>query len=90
MVNYLKKDWHGWSPAGLLLEDTKLLLNSFAQWRINHTRREANAATHFLAKDALNHLEALIDVEVVLDCIHSIVLQETLNFCLSNKASFFK
>ncbi|XP_041027091.1 uncharacterized protein LOC121267310 [Juglans microcarpa x Juglans regia] len=53
VVQYLQKDSHDMSPVGLLLEDKKLLLKSFAQWSIHHTNRLANEGAHYLAQDAI-------------------------------------
>jgi hypothetical protein len=42
-----------WLRFGQIVEDIKLVLRSFRQWRVSHVRREANEAAHGLAKEAI-------------------------------------
>jgi ribonuclease HI len=42
-----------WLRFEQIVEDTKLVLRFFRQWRISHVRKEANGAAHGLAKEAI-------------------------------------
>lgn len=43
---------------------------------MRHTKRDANSATHILAKDAFNHPDDLVGIADVPKCIQSIILNE--------------
>lgn len=78
VVNNLSKEISNWSQAGMLIEDTKTLLNSFATWSVNHRRREANKSAHNLARDALSLHEDILEMEDIYLCIQSVVFFEML------------
>lgn len=59
VVKLLEEDNLDWIQWGILIQDAKELLNSFANWFASHVRREANQVTHLLARDATN-----LDVDI--------------------------
>lgn len=54
-----------WSQGGCLIQDARTIMNTFDVWSINRVCREANTAAHKLAKDALNLVENVYDLENV-------------------------
>lgn len=76
VVNNLSKNKTNWSQGGLLIEDAKILLNSFVSWPAHHTKREANKKAHNLDRDALKLHEDLYDMEEVPSYIRSTILSE--------------
>lgn len=78
VVNNLTNNVKDWSQAGILLEDTRKLLDFYAFWCAKSIERYANKAAHYLAKNALSLLENLVYVEEIPNCIQSIVLIEFL------------
>lgn len=57
-----------WSEGAFIVQDAKTMLNSFANWSIQHIKREGNVVAHNLAKDALNHDVDILELEVVPKC----------------------
>ncbi|XP_042988591.1 uncharacterized protein LOC122316117 [Carya illinoinensis] len=64
------------SYAGLIVEDAKRELNTFANWSAIHTRREGNKAAHTLARNALTLSDDLLELELTPVCIQQIVRSE--------------
>jgi ribonuclease HI len=58
-----------WLRFGQIVEDIKLVLRSFRQWRVSHVRRTANAAAHGLAKEATMRQLEKIWMEESPECI---------------------
>lgn len=54
VATLLKKGKNEWSRGTSVIKDARSLLNTFASWTAIHIKREANEATHRLAKDAIN------------------------------------
>ncbi|KAF5445648.1 hypothetical protein F2P56_034686 [Juglans regia] len=73
LMNHHPKNW---SLGGCLVEDVRMVLNSFACWSVVHTFREANMAAHHLAKSALKCTEDQYDLETCPSGILSIVTKE--------------
>jgi hypothetical protein len=46
IVLALRRDGSCWSRNGHLMNDAKILLNSFQSWSVGHVKRNANEATH--------------------------------------------
>ncbi|XP_042942901.1 uncharacterized protein LOC122277084 [Carya illinoinensis] len=78
VVLKMKNSVRDWSQASLILEEAKSILNSFTSWKIEHTKRDANMAAHLLAKDALNVVDDIFDLESIPDCIKSAVLSDSM------------
>ena len=57
------------SPTGLLLEDVRMLSQSFQKLLYSHTKREGNSVAHSLARYANNIPDFLVWVEDVPPCI---------------------
>ncbi|KAF5475859.1 hypothetical protein F2P56_007621 [Juglans regia] len=76
VVDLMNHHTKNWSLGGCLVEDARVVLNSFACWSVAHTYREANMATHHLAKSALECTEDLYDLETCPSCILPIVTKE--------------
>ena len=53
VVNALKQDSHCWSRYGKVIEDSRVVLNSFQYWFVSHTCR-ANKVAHNMAKNAIS------------------------------------
>ncbi|XP_042974745.1 uncharacterized protein LOC122306382 [Carya illinoinensis] len=64
------------SYGGLVVEDAKRELNTFATWSAIHTRREGNKAAHTLARNALTLSNDLLELELMPVCIQQIVRSE--------------
>ena len=69
-----------WIIFGQIVEDIKLVLRSFQQWRIFHVQREANEATHNLAKEVIRrHMDNIWMEESPTSISDTVVLElETL------------
>ncbi|XP_042981157.1 uncharacterized protein LOC122310921 [Carya illinoinensis] len=78
VVKKLKDSREDWSPGGLIVEDTRAVLRSFAFWNVCHTKRDGNVATHLLAKDALLSEFDLYDLEEIPNCIKQVVASDAL------------
>ncbi|XP_041025266.1 uncharacterized protein LOC121265642 [Juglans microcarpa x Juglans regia] len=76
VVNIWKEPKSYWSYEGLLIKDARQVLDSFAVWTVNHTKREANKATRIVAKNALHLAEDLYDLEDIPNCIRQIVISD--------------
>lgn len=53
VLQMLKSTLLDLSQLGLIIQEAKRILNSFAKWSCYHVKREGNQATHLLDKDAL-------------------------------------
>lgn len=62
-----------WSLGGILIQDARSVLNSFATWLASHVKREANQMAHLLAKDVLKLEFDMYTLEYVSDCIEHVV-----------------
>lgn len=71
----LKKEW---SQAFWPVEDVIYVLNSFVDWLVLHTRREANQDTHVFIQKALSLQENYIILEEISIRIQSIISLEIL------------
>jgi ribonuclease HI len=76
IVNALLLDDPSWSRYGHLIDDTKLLLQRFCSWEVQHVKRGANMAAHSLAKGALRQSLEQIWLEDSPVFIHDIVCAE--------------
>jgi hypothetical protein len=56
VIKALQQSQPCWSPWGQLLDVTRSRLNAFLQFQLQHVRREANHAAHYLAKLAVKQL----------------------------------
>lgn len=68
VVNNLAKKETDWSQGGLLIQDARNILNSFADWFMKHVNKKANHVGHTLAKDATS-IDSLYEMDLILDCI---------------------
>ena len=69
---------HGenWLRFGQIVEDIKLVLRSFWQWRVSHVKRVANVAAHGLVKEATMRQIDKIWMEESPECIsHTVALE---------------
>ena len=57
VVNALKKEGLYWCSYGIVVNDTKVLLSTFREWEVSHTKRVGNVAAHELAKLGLDRDE---------------------------------
>jgi ribonuclease HI len=76
IVQGLRQEAPSWCQYGLLLEDTRSILNSLPFWKVTHVRREANGAAHGLAQAALHQSLDCIWYNSCPDFIQSLVLAE--------------
>ena len=53
LIKALKAEDHNLSPWGLLVEDVKLVANSFVSLSYSHIKRNGNSVAHNLAKHAI-------------------------------------
>lgn len=74
VVKLLGEGQDDWSDGGLFIRDARQVMHSFAQWSVSHVKREANATTHILAKQALFLQDDLCNLECIHDCVmHSVL-----------------
>jgi hypothetical protein len=69
--------------ANFLINNTKLLLNSFPNWECYHVPRKINFVAHGLAKEACKHVIERSWILEVLEFIRDIVLREQSALSLS-------
>lgn len=62
-----------YSQGGMLIQDARRVLNSFAEWSTSYVKRVANQVAHLPAKDALNFETYLFGLESISDFINHIV-----------------
>jgi cytochrome oxidase assembly protein ShyY1 len=62
-----------------LIEDYRIMLNSWQLWRVNHVRREANRVTHRLANEAFSLMDEQVHMEEGPLCILEIEIAECNN-----------
>ncbi|XP_042974642.1 uncharacterized protein LOC122306274 [Carya illinoinensis] len=72
-VNAETKDM---SRYGSVIEDVKNMLKGREKWSVSFVFREANEATHVLAKEALFFQSKIVWIEDAPDCIRSIIVKE--------------
>lgn len=78
VVNMMNNATIDWSLRGLLIEDARNVLSSFATWSIFHISRGADMAAHCLAKAALNLDEDICTLEDFPQCIQSTIISKML------------
>lgn len=79
VVSCMKNDKEDWSQGGCLLKDACVFLNSFDVWSISHVCREANLATHQLAKNNLSLDMDWYELDMVPQRIWQIVMMDVSN-----------
>lgn len=67
VVQILTSSEPNWSNNGLIIQETKSLLNSFA------TRREGNMMAHLLAKYSMPVSSTLVEFDVIPECVKDIL-----------------
>lgn len=75
VVQALRETKQNWSIYGHIVEDARMTLNTRKSWMVFHVKREANATTHVLAKNALSedsHCPNVLNV-VVLIMAHALL-----------------
>ena len=70
LIKALEAEDHNLSPWGLLVEDVKLVANSFVSLAISHIKRNGNSVAHNLAKYAIH----IPDFEVWMEDVPSHVI----------------
>lgn len=65
------------SCFGSLIEDAKKLLTQNAVWQMWYVKKEANMVAHHLGKAAITKVLEIIDLDIVDQCIFSLVLVES-------------
>ena len=73
VVKAIREPGIQWSSYGHLVEDARGVLNTNRSWTIGHVKREANSATHTLAKEAVKGVIDHIWMEEIPFCIFDIV-----------------
>ncbi|XP_042974585.1 uncharacterized protein LOC122306215 [Carya illinoinensis] len=73
VVERMHKSKGDWSQGGLIIEDTKKVLEDFVSWKFSHTKRDSNMAAHELAKNALLSDQDLYVLEEIPSCIRHVV-----------------
>ncbi|XP_042939576.1 uncharacterized protein LOC122274618 [Carya illinoinensis] len=71
VVERMQKSVTNWSQGGLIIEDTKHLLQEFVAWSFRH--RDSNMAAHMLGKNALLNECDLYYLEEIPNCIRHVV-----------------
>ncbi|XP_042974832.1 uncharacterized protein LOC122306468 [Carya illinoinensis] len=79
VVEGMQKKAKDWSQGGLIIEDTKLLLQDLVRWKFCHTKRDSNMAAHLLAKNALLNDCDLYELEEIPPCIRRAVILDVCN-----------
>ena len=65
LIQYLQSGVEFLSPYGLLLEDVRLVANSFNQLRYSQVKRESNKVAHNLTRFATNVADFLVWIKDV-------------------------
>lgn len=78
IVYALRREDPTWSMYGHLIDDAKIVLQSFHSWRVIHMKRDANKAAHPLAKATLQQSEEKRWMEEYPRFLHDIVTSEEL------------
>ena len=73
VIKALREEKQLLSPTGLLLEDVRMLSQSFQKLLYSHTKREGNSIAHNLARYANSIPDFLVWTEDVPPCIQSFV-----------------
>jgi hypothetical protein len=76
VVEAVKSVATNYSRVGHLVEDIKVSLGNFSQWKIEFVRRGSNSAAHCLAKLAMRNVIERTWENELLDCIRDTVLLE--------------
>ncbi|XP_042954641.1 uncharacterized protein LOC122291055 [Carya illinoinensis] len=79
VVEGMQKKAKDWSQGGLIIEDTKHMLQDFVRWKFCHTKRDSNMAAHLLAKNALLNDCDLYELEEIPPCIRRAVILDVCN-----------
>lgn len=78
VVKLLGEEIMEWSEGGLIIKDTRILLNSFAKWSIQHIKRKCNEVAQILAENALKFNLDILELEVVPVCVKDIVMLDAI------------
>ena len=73
VIKALREEEKLLSPTGLLLEDVRMLSQSFQKLLYSYTKREGNSVAHSLARYASSILDFLVWMEDVPPCLQSLV-----------------
>ena len=76
VINKIKSPYPSLSDIGNLIEDVKDMMKLFRKCKIQYVRREANEASHLLAKGACLIEEEMYWVEAYPDFLYSVVSSE--------------
>ena len=73
VIKALREEEQLLSPTGLLLEDVRMLSQSFQKLLYSHTKREGNSVAHSLARYASSIPKFFVWMEDVPPCIQSLI-----------------
>lgn len=82
VVKVLRENLLDRSEGDLFIIDAKSLLNSFAEWSVQHTNKDSNGAAHLLAKNVLHINVDLMLLEDVPDFVKDIVVLDAHLNCM--------
>lgn len=54
VIKILRQEAEDYSEGGCIINDARSLLNSFANWFIQYSKKSCNVAAHLLAQNAIN------------------------------------
>lgn len=73
IVNYLKAGEVNDSYVGIMIRNTKFILNSFTPWIVRHTLRACNVVAHALSQDALRIRDSIWSVGTIPVCNQTLI-----------------
>ncbi|XP_042964581.1 uncharacterized protein LOC122298789 [Carya illinoinensis] len=73
VFNSLKSSEVTNSYVGILLRDTKSILDSFTNWSIKHVRRACNSLAHALCQDTLSISDSTVSFDTIPFCIQTLI-----------------
>ena len=73
VINALVSTKYNGSKFGHIVDDIRVMLNSFSQWNCGHMGRDANRVAHYLAKEATKYAMDRTWWIEILSCITDIV-----------------
>ncbi|XP_042987456.1 uncharacterized protein LOC122315549 [Carya illinoinensis] len=76
IVNAVNAETKDMTRYGSVIEDVKCLLKGREKWSVRFIYREANKASHVLAREALQFQSKIVWIEDAPDCIRSIIVKE--------------
>ena len=82
MVKAIVSERSSWFCYGQIIEDIRTVLGFLKNWRMEHVKREANVATHRLAKVTIRNPIERIWLEEPPSCIFDIIILEQLALSL--------